>query len=229
MPLRAVLFPLVALIATSACASAPSPPASFDPNGDVSIDGLVRMQNTAFAYVGAKPDFDLSPYTSFMIEPVIVRYQKDPAGVRSNAMDRNFELTPAQMRSMKELFQDEVEQALTADRGYDIVSEPGPHVARLTLYLIDLIVSVPTEQEAGRTRQFVDSYGQVTGLVEIRDSESGEILLRAGQREDPTRGTYQTVYVNPAIVRSDLTDLFRRWATMMREGLDEIRTIQASN
>jgi hypothetical protein len=222
-------IPMVALLGSAACATVPSGPPSFVAGGNVSVDGLVEMQNTEFEFVEAKPEYDLSPYTAFMLDPVDVAYKKDPNGVRMNSVIRNFELTQSQMDTFREVFQEEVESALTEGDGYDLVDTPGPNVARLTAYLIDLEVRVPTQAQASRERQYTDSYLEVTLILEVRDSQTGEILVRAAERADPTRGTHELVAVNPAWVRSDVTRMFRDWGTTMREGLDRVHATESGN
>ena len=48
---------------------------------------------------------------------------------------------------------------------------------RVEASLIDLVVRVPT-QSSGRERTYTTSTGEMTPLMEIRDSLSGEILVR---------------------------------------------------
>ena len=79
-------------------------------------------------------------------------------------------------------------EALTEDDGYRIADDPAPEVLRISAGLLDLIVRVPTQRASGRERTFVASYGEVTLIVEARDSESGEILARAAERSDLTQG-----------------------------------------
>jgi len=82
------------------------------------------------------------------------------------------------------------------------------------------VVNVPTER-AGRQDVYTRSYGLVSLILELRDSESGEILVRAGDRRDPTRNTdVRLAEVNPVYVRADVQRLFGYWANLLRERLD---------
>ena len=213
------------------CATA-SPTVQSGPGAEVTVDGLHRVDNSVMAIGYVKPDIDLRGYTAVILDPVTVAYQKDPQGrqrdidVRSNSS--NFALSPSQMETLTSLFQDAVTEALTENEGYRIVDTPGPNVLRVSADLIDLIVRVPIERRgAGRPgRRFVESYGEVTLVVEVRDSESGEILGRAADRVDPTGGPATgLVEVSPALVRSDTQSLFRYWAGVMRGRLDALREV----
>jgi hypothetical protein len=64
----------------------------------------------------------------------------------------------------------------------------------------------------------------VSLLLELRDSQSGEILVRAGDRRDPTRNiSNRLVRVSPSFVRSDTESMFEHWAELLRERLDAFR------
>jgi hypothetical protein len=219
---------LVAAAITSACAAAPAPPPSIAPDAEPSLDGLYPVDNSIMQYAEVKRDLDLSGYDAFILGPVEVAYQKDPAVRTPGSSDANYALTPRQMETLKEGFREEIERALTEDDGYELVTEPGPNVLRLDAYLLDLVVRFDREATAGRNRQFTDSWGEVSMILELRDSQSGEILARVGDRRDPTRSTYELVEVRSTFVRADVTRLFRHWGTTLRERLDAVRAANLS-
>lgn len=219
------LLALAALIA--GCASA-APPPSISPTAEPSLDGLYRVDNSILQYAEAKRDLDLTPYTAFLLGPVEVSYKKDP-GVRTpGSQESNFALTPRQMTTLKESFLEEIERALTREDGYEIVTEPAANVLRIDAYLMDLVVRFDAEATVGRNQAYASSYGEVTMLLELRDSESGEILARVAERQDPTRSTYDVVSVQTTFVRGDVTRMFRHWAQTVRERLDAVRAADLS-
>ena len=184
---------------------------------------MVRVDNAGVPVVYRKPDISLTPYKRFMLDPVEISFQKDPGGRRQSGIaggPGNFALSKSQMETMRTLFTESIVEALTKDDGYELTTEPGPDVLRVTASLVDLVVSVPTET-AGRQDVYTRSYGLVSLILELRDAESGEILVRAGDRRDPTRNTdVRLAQVNPVYVRADLTRLFGYWANLLRERLD---------
>ncbi len=211
-----------------ACASGPRPLPTIvtGPQAEVTLDGLYKLDNTVMALAYATPDLDLRPYTKFMLDPVDIAYERDPRGAsRPGTASGNFELTPRQTERLKELFSEAIVETLTREEGYPLVEQPGPDVLRLTVSLIDLVVRVPTDV-SGRSRVFAASYGEVTMIVEVRDSETGEILVRAGDRQDPTRrNNAYLAEVSPTFVRTDVQRMLRRWAQIMRDRLDQIREV----
>jgi hypothetical protein len=94
---------------------------------------------------------------------------------------------------------------------------------------MDLEVRIPTDRPGGRGGMAVRSYGEVTLVVDLRDSQSGEILARAGDRRDPTRNTDMSLArVETVFVKADTERLFNYWADLMRERLDELRGLEVS-
>lgn len=84
---------------------------------------------------------------------------------------------------------------------------------------------MPTERTGGRSRTYAASYAEVTLILELYDSMSGEILARAGERMDPTRSSRNLAEVSRAFVRADVTRMFAHWANIFRERLDQIREL----
>ena len=229
-PLLAGLVTVGVLAGVAGCASTPAPPTvQTGPEAEVTIDGLYRVDNSVVALAYVKPDLDLQPYTKLMLDPVSIAYQRDPGSRRSvqpGAGESNYALSPSQMEDLRSWFQEAVITALTKDDGYEFVGSPGPDVLRITADLVDLIVRVPTQRAGGRDRSYARSYGEVSLIMELRDSQSGEILVRAGDRRDPTGNTAQgLVEVRPAFVRADVKRMFDFWADLLRKRLDEVREL----
>jgi hypothetical protein len=211
------------------CASGPAPPPTVQvgPTAEVTVDGLHKVDNSVLPLAYVKPDLALQQYTKLMLDPVSVAYQKEPRSRSGGiaAQEQNYALSTTQMNNLKSWFSEAVVNALTADDGYEIVDTPGPDVLRVTAELIDLVVRFPTER-GGRQQTFTRSYGEVTLVVELRDSESGEILARVADRRDPTRNTdVRLAQVSPTFVKSDTVRLFGYWANLLRERLDFVRTM----
>ena len=222
------VFSTAIVVAVAGCASTPPPTLQTGPDAEVSVDGLVRVDNAVVPVAYRKPDMDLTPYTRFMLAPVHVAYQKDPGGRRTSlgasATAGNYALTSSQMQNLKDVFHQSVVEALTKDDGYELTTEPGPDVLRIDAALVDLVVSIPTQQTGVREQTFTRSYGMVSLVLELFDSQSGEVLARGADRRDPTRDRAGSMTrVNAAFVRSDVKRMFDSWAVLLREGLDAFR------
>ena len=224
---------LVGLAGYGATASAQTPPLTVQtgPDAEISVDGLHRVDNSVLDLVYVKPELKLQGYTNVIIGEIRVAYRKDPEGRRVGnpggmPEEANFALSRSQMDVLKSLFQEAVVKELTKDDGYEIVDAPGPDVLRVSAYLVDLVVRVPTEKTAGRQYTRARSYGEVTLVLELHDSESEEILGRVADRRDPTRNTDNSLaIVSPTYVKADVERLFEYWANVLREGLDRVREL----
>ena len=229
--MRESLVALVAMGILGGCASAPPPPTlQSGPDAEVTVDGLYRVDNSVMELAYMKPGWDLRGYTAMLIDPVTVAYKTDPRGRQRDAgggtVSGNFALSANQMENFKSLFQEAVVDALSKDGGYRIVDTPGPDVLRITADLIDLIIAVPTAAVAANSTMIGRSAGAVTLVMEIRDSQSGEIIARAADRRSPGGGFGGMVQVSPQAVRADMRRLFESWATILRERLDDLRTVE---
>ncbi len=218
------------LVVAAGCASTPPATLQTGPEAEVTVDGLVRVDNAVVPVAYEKPGMDLTPYTRFMLDPVEVAYQKDPGDRRRSAgagPAANYALSPSQMQTLKDVFREAVVEALTKDDGYELTTEPGPDVLRISAALIDLIVSIPTQQTGVGDEVYTRSYGEVSLVLELRDSQSGDILARAADRRDPTRPTGGVDYarVSTTFVRSAVKAMFVHWAELLRESLDAIRAM----
>jgi len=225
----ATIAVMASAIAIAGCETTPArePSIQMGPNAEITVDGLHRVDDSRMNLAYVKPDVDLSSYTKIMFDPVSIAYKTEPQGtgrMRTARRESNFALTPKQTENMKALFQEAAINALTSDNGYQIVSQPGPDVLRVSSALIDLIVTVPTQQSVGRNRTFAESYGVVTLVVELRDSETGEIFARVADRKEPGSNAGMNE-VNSATVTSDLRRMFRFWSGYLREGVDKVRSL----
>ena len=233
--MRKSIVSLAAAGLLAGCASAPTERGPMvlqtGPDAEVTVDGLYRVDNSIMQLAYMRPDLDLRGYTAIMLDDVEVSYQKDPRG-RTRTLgvgdpNANFALSESQMADFKNVFNEAVVEALSRDGGYRIVDTPGPDVLRITAHLTDLIVRTPTQESAGSNQRAARSYGEVTLILEVRDSQTGDIMARAGDRVDPTGNPNQDlVAVRPSMVRTQVRRMFEYWAGLLRESLDELRAVE---
>ena len=86
--------------------------------------------------------------------------------------------------------------------------------------LVDVMVTRPPERGSARDRTWVSSSGEVTLIVELRDSLSGKLLARAADRR-----AVQGVggYMERSISTNEIANvrrLFNSWARLLRQRLD---------
>jgi Protein of unknown function (DUF3313) len=181
-------------------------------------DGLDRVEKAkAFQAVWLKPGADLRGYTKLLVLPAEIHYKRPPD--TSRFADENFALSDRQMKRLKKALSEVFQEEVVAKGGWQIVSERGPDVLVVHGGLIDLVVNFPPDQRAGRGGTWVASFGTVTLVVELYDSQSMEILARVADRQEaePLGDRLQNADFG---ARTEVTLMLRRWAKRLREALD---------
>lgn len=171
----------------------------------MTVDGLYPVTHTRIDIAHAKPDLDLSQYDKVMVAPVSVAYER-----------RSFELTEKQVKRMDEYFVAALNDRLT-EKGYEVVATPAPNVLLVEASIVDLYVNRPTEPSVGRSTVFTATSGEMTLIGELKDSMSGEILVRFADRRRPRSYWSRSTSVSEW---SEVRRAFEFWADILRERLD---------
>jgi len=217
-----------ALLACTACST--SPTFQTGPDAEVTFDGLTRMEGTVLDSVWARTDIDVAGYNKVMLEGLGVEFRpvtgpySGRGGTTSAATLRNSQTEFPLDEESQQLLIKEIREAFVEELGksdtFELVDEPGPDVLKLRVGLYDVVSRVPPET-IGRSRIFLDSVGEATLVLELRESQSNAILVRAIDRraaERPGQAIEATRVTNVAEVRR----LGRRWAVILRDGLDKL-------
>lgn len=182
---------------------------------DTSYDGLVRKQNTKAAAVYVDPQADFSVYKRIKILDVYIAFkknwQREHRGVRERDMER---IKQDLAKLFREVFVKVLEKG-----GYPVVDETGDDVLLVRPAIIDLDITAPDVQSAGRSQTYVTSAGAATLYIELYDSTSSDLLARAIDRKaGRDYGSWQmsSSVTNTAEARR----ILKQWATMLKEGLD---------
>jgi Protein of unknown function (DUF3313) len=226
----------VAAVAAAAClcvrlgvAAPKQPQIQTGPNAEVTADGLVRVQKTVADAAWVKPDFDLTPYTKLMIVSAGASFKKvkPVSSFEARKGANEFPISPEAQQMFKDVMKEEFTKELSKLKRYQIVDQPGPDVLTLVGAVIDIVSAVPSDVDsasfAGRGGVYLSSVGQATLVIELRDSQSNEILGRAADRraaESPF-----TFEVNKVTAWTEVHRLAQAWASLLRKRLEEIEKV----
>ena len=214
--------------ALTACASGPAM-IEDGPGAEVTVDGLHKVANSAFRDAWVKPSADFRAYSAVVLDPVDISYRRKPKSTKYSTGSGNFALTDDQMARMKRYFRDVFTAELTRSPHYGITDSAGPAVLRLTPSIIDLRVKVPTELTPDRGRIYVTNVGNMTLMLELRDSLSGELLARvADRREARISGGFDLRLSTSVSNTNAVKSVFRRWAEILRTRLDAVYALEPS-
>lgn len=190
------------------------------------VDGLHLVEGTKMAVVYAKPDVDLSQYNRiFLIEPRVaftknwLRTQNSIPNqtVRKDDMERI-------KKDLASLFMEVFRQELQNNGGYVLVDGAADDVLIVRPAIIDLDVFAPDTPGTSRTRSAIPSAGTMTLYMELIDSVTGDMLVKAMDNKfdrTRTRIQVQNRVRNEAAAR----EMLSAWANVLRLALDEARTV----
>ncbi len=212
---------IVAAVCLVACASGP-PELAQGPGVEKTFDGLVEVRNSRADQAWARPDIDLSSYSKVMLVNAGIEYR--PARATGTAYARRSQTefpVPEEARERFRVLVDEIfaEEMARSER-FEVVTEPGEDVLLIRGALLDVVSFVPPET-VGRSEVFLDAVGEVTLVLEIRDSLSNAVLVRAVDRRSAERVGGNLQKSNRVTNTAEVRRLIRYWARLLRTRLDE--------
>lgn len=190
-------------------------------------DGLVQVKSKKLALAYLLPSADFRAYSKVMFDAPEVAFSKNwqrdynrstmTLGGRVSDKDMRDAVDGAKV-SLSKIFPERF-----SEQGYQVVTEPGPDVLRLSLAVIDLEINAPERNLPGRSRTYAVDAGEATFAVEARDSLTGQLLGRAVDRREAGDGpAYRRSYTSNM---ADFEALFDTWARIAARGLDELKSV----
>lgn len=197
-------------------------PAQEEADQETSWDGLVQIESSSVAGAFINPEADFSVFRRVAIlEPQVAfrsNWQRDQNRGRSqNVRASDVERIKADVAA---LFVDVFTERLEA-AGYAVVNYADDDVLVLRPAIIDLDITAPDLNRAGRSRTYAANTGAATVFVEMFDSLTGDLLGRAVDRRSARRGGGFAVHANRVSNRAAARREFRVWADTLVEFLDQ--------
>jgi hypothetical protein len=198
--------------------------------GSVTPDGLHLVKHEAFRITYVKPGADLQRYDKVLVQEVTVSYKTPPRSGRlgGDAIDPNYALPDSAIKSLKRYFHDAFVKELGRSQKFSVAEAPGPDVLLISGHIVNLQITAPPERDQSVDETvYTSSSGQMTLILDARDSKSGEPLVRVGQGraiQNMDGGWHQSDPVsNSAAVR----EMFQNWAADLRIELDQFHRLPA--
>ena len=91
-------------------------------------------------------------------------------------------------------------------------------------FMLDVVSRIPPE-EASAERYFIDSVGQATFVVELIDSQTGTVLVRAVDTRSAIVPGSGAGTSNAATSREQVQALVARWADLLVDALNDLTAI----
>ena len=170
------------------------------------VDTYRKLPGSKVDSVYLKPGVDFSRYRKLQPVPLEIYYYEDQA-----------EPDPADLEYLRQIFRSAFLAAIGDD--YELVDAPGTDVLHVRASLVDLeLSSVPEDMPLeGRVAALVAN-GRLTFFMELADSLSGEVLVRAADQEKE-KGTIGVASAERDWTRTE--DAAKYWAGLFHDFLDE--------
>ena len=221
MKMKAIAILLTGLlICTAALARDRNPPATQD--------GLQLVPDTRLGLVDMDPEADLAVYDRLLLIEAQVAFKKN--WQRDTNQARPFHVTASDMTRIKadvaglfrEIFTRELESA-----GFMLVTEQAPDTLIIRPAIVDLNISSPDTPRGGTTRNITESAGDMTLYLELRDSITGDLLVKALDFQFD-RSNITPFMMDRTRNTNAANRLLTNWAQVLVEGLQETG-VKASN
>jgi hypothetical protein len=217
--IKPVLLLSLSIAFLSACATVP----------EQTHDGLTLVPGSKFDQVYKKSGADLSSYQEFGLESCEVAFKKNwQRNQNQNRVDLSNRVTQQDVDRIKDSLSascdEKFREALLESPAYPLVENfsDGEAVLILRPSIINLDVNAPDVRSTGMSRSYTTSAGEMTLSLELVDGTTGEVLARAVDRRRGT-DTGMMQWTSSVSNKADADRTLRRWASVLREGLDETR------
>lgn len=222
---RLIFLPLATLLVFG-CASS-TPTIDTGPNAEVTFDGLHEVKGGTADMAWAKPGIDLSQYSKIRLQSAGIEYRPGGESGRTfTARSRGgpYEVTEKQKERLRAVMSEAFLDELGKSKRYTLVNESGPDVLLVRGALLDVVSYVPPEPVGGRSDVYLSSVGEATLVLELRDSITETALARAVDRRAAEDMGGMMQESNRVTNTSEVRRLAKRWASLLRERLDEFGT-----
>lgn len=190
-----------------------------------SFDGLYPFENTIVDRAWARADLDLSGYTKIKIEGMGILFRPTSAAANSrNAVRKgnvtDFPINETKRERLRETMAEAFLSELEKSERFELTDKTGPDVLIVRGGLLDVVSNVPQNVSA-RADIYLESVGEATLVLEIVDSQSNAVLLRAVDRRSAERP--DMAYSSNSVSNwREVKRLAQFWARLLRERLDQL-------
>ncbi len=186
-------------------------------------EGLVRVESKAVDVLYKRPEASLAGYSKLMLMPIEVQFAKHWHPESSNSTLYN--MHSVDREKIKSDLANAFAEVFTRDMqkgGYPIVSEAGPDVLEMQAAIANLYITAPDpSQLTGRTEIYTTDAGEMTLIMQLHDSITGQILARAIDRRGASNDHWN--WTTSASNTADAKRIISSWSTSLRKAFDASR------
>ena len=207
-------FLILLTVATSGCGPQPTQP---KPGGAVDIEGLQPLTARNFEAAYARPGVTFADYSKLMVEELELAF-------RTPDREQNqFPLGEDQKTRFRAGMATAFGEELGKLEAVDVVTEPGPDVLALRVRVQDIVARAPGRRVGGGGRAgfALETVGEMTLVLELKDSQSDEVLVRVFDRQ-AAEGAAMVSGEGVVSTWEGVDRIVAAWAARAREGLERL-------
>jgi hypothetical protein len=201
----------------SACAPQPIVPVAAS---TTDLDGLQKVSSRYFDIAFARPGVDFSQYKTVLLSGSELAF-KTP-----DRSQQQFPLADEQKNRFRQQLDEEFAAELANLENLSLTDKAGPDTLSVQVRVQDILATVPG-QATGRSgwgSLSLRAMGEATLVIELHDSESGEILARVYDRRAVEGVAIAQQQTAPLMRWEDVESMSKRWASTVRNRLDVLVT-----
>lgn len=183
----------------------------------LNYEGLAKVNVRSLDHAQVRPDVVFSVYSGVMLDDVDLAFRTPDRSVQQ------FPLTQEQKDRFHDTLTSAFQSELVGLNNLQFVSSPGRDVLRLRVRVQDITATVPPRSigNVGRAAMALEAVGEVTLVLSLYDSLSGEILARAVDAQAVT-GAAADVDGEMITRWEGVERLCAQWAATTRQRLDAL-------
>ena len=193
---------------------------------EVTVEGLVRVPDSELAIVYADPEADLSHFKRVKLLEPYVAFKKDWQRNYNRTATSRIGMTSSDMDRIKSDMAKEFNQVFTEvleKGGYPVVEEAAEDVLLIRAAIVDLNPTAPDTRSPGINRTYTQSAGDMSLYIELYDSQTGDIIAKALDKQVDGRHSGYYTWANPASNSAAARRILRGWATILLDALNEAK------
>jgi hypothetical protein len=185
-------------------------------------EGLVRVPNKSVDALYARPGATLTGYSKLLLRPIEVQFAKnwDPAKTGSVLYEMHEPDREKIKTELASTFADVFKNNL-AKSSYPLVESAGKDVLEMRAAIVNLYITAPdvSMQVAGQSKVYTSDAGEMTLIMQLHDSVTGQLLARAYDRRNASQGGMWT-WTNSVSNSAEARRIIGIWATALRKAFE---------
>ncbi|MEH6590652.1 MAG: DUF3313 family protein [Halioglobus sp.] len=198
---------------------------------EAKAEGDLVKGKSSFRETWVNPAVDFTQYDKILLGEAEFDFrdvgpgQKYRSSMRSVNSKSEFGILEADQEKFKNVVAEAFVKELSKSKKYDIVTESGANTILLEAAVLDIVSHVPPET-IGRGDIYLSSVASVTLVLELMDSETGQVIAYIEERrkiEPPGGGRIDsfTMPANSVTVWADIGRWARSSASRLRSSLEK--------